>query len=101
MSSARKALPSSGNSNLCEVCGIKAKYVDGWGVTHSYCGRTCAARSSTADVTKKSPPCKIRGCNNAEDPNLRGFCSDDHAKCVISSSRCTLVGYSPCVTAWE
>lgn len=83
MSSARKALPSSGNSNLCEVCGIKAKYVDGWGVTHSYCGRTCAARSSTADVTKKSPPCKIRGCNNAEDPNLRGFCSDDHANLGI------------------
>lgn len=71
MSSPRKA------SNLCEVCGIKAKYVDISGVTHSYCGRTCAALTKKS----KSPPCKIRGCNNnAEDPNLRGFCSDDHAK---------------------
>ncbi|KAL4062339.1 hypothetical protein J3A83DRAFT_1864565 [Scleroderma citrinum] len=80
MASPRNALPSSYNSNLCEVCGIKAKYVDTSGVIHSYCGRTCAARGAAAGAAMKSPPCKIRGCSNVEDPTLPGFCSEDHAK---------------------
>lgn len=81
MTSSQRAVTSStSNGNLCEVCGTKPKHVDSSGVTHPFCGRTCAARSSTTGAPSKSPTCRIRGCNNVVDPTFQSFCSEDHAK---------------------
>lgn len=98
MTSSRRAITSStSNGNLCEVCGIKPKYVDSSGATHSFCGRTCAARGSTTGAATKSPTCRIRGCRNVVDPTFQGFCSEDHAKqgvgtgLVQGCSRCKIL----------
>jgi len=72
-------------SNLCQVCGIKPKYVDATGVTHSYCGKTCARSAVKGPSASVPGGCIINGCKKPEDPLLRGFCSSDHAKVAVSS----------------
>ncbi|KAF9220013.1 hypothetical protein BS17DRAFT_367312 [Gyrodon lividus] len=83
MATSWKTTQSSGN--LCQVCGIKPKYVDATGTTHSFCGKSCARNHTPAAAVIKSPVCSIKGCNNPENPSFQGFCSADHAKLGVTS----------------
>ncbi|KAF8449241.1 hypothetical protein L210DRAFT_2651968 [Boletus edulis BED1] len=78
-------MPATNSSNLCQVCGIKPKYVDATGNTHSYCGKTCARNAVKGPSSGAAGGCMMNGCKKPQDPLFNGFCSSDHAKLAVSS----------------
>ncbi|KAL4249307.1 hypothetical protein ABKN59_007005 [Abortiporus biennis] len=74
-------------SDLCETCGRKPKYVEN-GFKHPYCSRTCA-RGNQAKTTSPAPlnTCSIRGCRAPPAPSLGGFCSDVHAREAVKNGQ--------------
>ncbi|PCH42127.1 hypothetical protein WOLCODRAFT_137719 [Wolfiporia cocos MD-104 SS10] len=72
----RSPSKDSGKDDMCEVCGVRPKYVEG-GYKHPYCGRTCA-RNRRGQATL--PACLLRGCRTPGDASYGGFCSEKHAR---------------------
>ncbi|KAG6330965.1 hypothetical protein ID866_8126 [Astraeus odoratus] len=68
-------------------------------MAYPYCGKTCARYSPISSYAKPRT-CKIVGCNNAEDPTLQYFCSEDHARravrfgLVLGCARCKVLPQS-------
>jgi len=69
--------PQRVQSDMCEVCGKRPKFVEG-GFQHPYCGRTCAKRRPSNFAV-----CRLRQCPKAANTMFVGFCSEDHAKAAI------------------
>ncbi|KAI0080963.1 hypothetical protein K474DRAFT_48002 [Panus rudis PR-1116 ss-1] len=72
-------MPSS-QSDLCETCGRKKKYVEN-GFQHPFCSRSCAR--TRIPQAGSGPSCPIRGCKAPGKTAYGGFCSDAHANDAI------------------
>ncbi|KIJ11977.1 hypothetical protein PAXINDRAFT_163988 [Paxillus involutus ATCC 200175] len=57
-------------ANLCDVCHAKPKYFDGT-KTHSYCGRTCAAKMQKKAAPGGSPPKRGKSANAPPRSNAK------------------------------
>ncbi|KAF8428873.1 ADP-ribosylation [Boletus edulis BED1] len=49
--------PTTNGVNLCDFCHAKPKYFDGT-KTHSYCGKTCAAKIQNKGASGSNPPAR-------------------------------------------
>ncbi|KAJ6544999.1 hypothetical protein DFH09DRAFT_1509327 [Mycena vulgaris] len=75
----RPKAQSPAQSDLCEQCGQKPKFIEPGGSQHPYCSRSCAKKAQGPSPSA----CALRGCRATGKPAFSGFCSDDHGRRVI------------------
>ncbi|KAF9492347.1 hypothetical protein BDN71DRAFT_1451765 [Pleurotus eryngii] len=69
-------MPIQPPDDLCEICGIKPKFVEG-GVKHPYCSRSCARNGGQGPSLSA---CALHSCRATGKPAFMGFCSEKHAR---------------------
>nr|GAT47413.1 predicted protein [Mycena chlorophos] len=82
----RHKSPTPVQSDMCEQCGQKPKFIEPGGSKHPYCSRSCAKKAANAQGQQGPSPtaCALRGCRATGKPAFSNYCSDEHGRQAVA-----------------